>query len=321
MSAPIPNEWLRLPEVSLWDDTFNALEVWNRPDMGDSNQDGVREIVALDLVMRDWFNFLTMGFVVTPTANSDTHYAYRIPAGMPRTYVRVGDDSPAALASGGVVPDSLATLTGTENRDLVLTNGPHIRVTESGAQASALGAVLDGTGGTVTLDISVVSPTWAHIDTLEVFVNATPDLEADSSALQPLYCYTSRALDELADNDVCALTPLGPAPLDVQRVPQGNAENFQASVQLTVDTTDIINHPAATGDDAWLVFRVRGQRAVFPLIVEGTLENDTIDVLVSGTPEEQDAVLTGIGTPATAFTSPVYIDFDGGGYTAVLSPN
>lgn len=318
--APIPNDWLRLPEVSLWDDTFNALEVWNSLGMGDTNSDGVLEIVSLDIVMRDWFNFLTLGLVVTPTASSDTHSAYINPAGMPRTYVRVSDDSSQALASGSAIADVVATLSGADPRDVVLTNGPHIQVAQAGSSESALGAVLDGTSGSVTLDIDVLAPEWAAIDTLEVFANATPDLDADSSALQPLYCYTTRAPADLAENDVCALTPDGAQPLDVQLVPVASARRYQATVSLVVDAADIINHPMATGADTWLVFRVRGRRAIFPLYASVEYDDAELDILVSGTPEQQDAVLTDHGLPATAFTSPVFIDFDGNGYTSVLSP-
>ena len=47
---------------------------------------------------------------------------------MPRTYVRVTDDSPTALSSGSIVEDILTTQTGTNSRprDIVVTNGPFV---------------------------------------------------------------------------------------------------------------------------------------------------------------------------------------------------
>jgi hypothetical protein len=320
-SAPVPNDWLRLPEVSLWDDSFNALEVWNRINVSDTNGDGVREIASLDIVMRDWFNFLTLGLEVTPLGNSDTHDAYQTPAGMPRTYVRVGDDSAAALESGAIVADTLATLSGTTNRDIVVTNGPHIQVSVAGQTSSALGAVIDGTSGSVTLHVTVVSPDWAVFDTLEIFANATPDVNSADTVLQPLFCFTSRDSLELAESDVCALASQGAQALEVSLVEvAAGVGRYQASLQVTIAAGDIINHPSATGRDAWLVFRVRGDRAVFPLLLDGVISSDTLDILVSGTQAEQSAVLDGRGVPATAFTSPVFVDFDGSGYSAVLSP-
>jgi hypothetical protein len=320
-SAPVPNSWLRLPEVSLWDDSFNALEVWNRISTEDTNGDGVREITSLDIVMRDWFNFLTLGLEVTPMGNSDSHEAYRTPAGMPRTYVRVGDDSAAALESGDIVADTLATLSGAVNRDIVVTNGPHIQVSVAGQSSSALGAVIDGTSGSVTLDVSIVAPDWAVFDTLEIFANATPDVNSADTVLQPLFCFTSREPADIAENDVCALTAPGAQALEVSLVElAAGVQRYQASLQVTIAAADIVNHASATGRDAWLVFRVRGDRAIFPLLLDGVISSDTLDILVSGTQEEINAALQGVGVPATAFTSPVFVDFDGSGYSAVLSP-
>jgi hypothetical protein len=50
--ASVPNDFLRLPGVSLWSDQFTGLEVWNGFTIVDSNMDGQRENRSLDLVMR-----------------------------------------------------------------------------------------------------------------------------------------------------------------------------------------------------------------------------------------------------------------------------
>ena len=102
-NADVPNDWLRLPETSLWSDQFTGLEIWNGFTMLDTNDDGLREDTKLDRVMRDWLSMLSIGFYVTPAGNSDTHTTVADPAGMPRTYVRVADDSSAALADGTAV--------------------------------------------------------------------------------------------------------------------------------------------------------------------------------------------------------------------------
>ena len=101
---PVPTDWLRLPpEESLFDDSFNSLEVWNGFDPIDTNQDGVREISVLDTVMRDWFNFLSLGKELTPIGSSDTHYEVLESMGMPRTMVRVTDDGPDAIKEGAAL--------------------------------------------------------------------------------------------------------------------------------------------------------------------------------------------------------------------------
>ncbi|HWN68671.1 MAG TPA: CehA/McbA family metallohydrolase, partial [Haliangium sp.] len=165
--GPVPNSWLRLPAVSLWSDDFDALEVWNGMEVADSNGDGVRELTRLDLVMRDWFNFLSLGLEVTPVGSSDTHSAFSDTAGMPRTYVRVIDDSGLALQSGAVVAGVLDRLSGIEPRDVVVTNGPFVQVSAADGDASVIGEELAGSGGRVALDVRVTSPAWAAFDTIE----------------------------------------------------------------------------------------------------------------------------------------------------------
>ena len=100
----------------------------------------MNELGNLDLVSRDWMNFLSFGRVLTPVGNSDSHYLQKSPAGLPRTLVRVGDDSPDALRAG-LEDDVYATLLGEGTaRDVVVTDGPMISVTESGHDASVIGA-------------------------------------------------------------------------------------------------------------------------------------------------------------------------------------
>jgi hypothetical protein len=80
--------------------------------------------------MRDWLSMLSLGLFVTPAGNSDTHYSVADPVGMPRTYVRVGDDSASALETGSAIDAVLQTQTGANQtpRDIVVTNGPMIDV-------------------------------------------------------------------------------------------------------------------------------------------------------------------------------------------------
>ena len=144
--------------------------------MADSNGDGVRENKSLDRVMRDWLSMLSLGLFVTPAGNSDTHTAIVDPVGMPRTYVRVADDSAAALASGSVVDAVLATQTGANStpRDVVRHQRPDDRRQGRRDQPRS-GASFPATGGAaITLTVTITSPDWAEFDTLEVFANTTP---------------------------------------------------------------------------------------------------------------------------------------------------
>lgn len=320
--GPVPNAWLRLPEVSLWSDDFDALEVWNGMEVADSNGDGVRELSRLDLVMRDWFNFLSLGLEVTPIGSSDTHSRIADTPGMPRTYVRVGDDSGLALQSGAVVADVLDRLSGRAPRDVIVTSGPFVQVALAGGDASVIGAEVAGAGGRVALDVRVTAPLWAAFDTVEVFANATPEVSAPGrplaqTALAPHLCYTSRPLETLAPGDVCAAAVGGAQALSVTSTATGH----EATLRIEVGAATIATRAGATGSDAWLVVRARGSRAIHPLLMSGiTGDPAAVDLLLGNDAAAIEELLANRGVPATAFTAPVYVDFDGDGYRAPFSP-
>ncbi len=324
-NADVPNDYLRLPGESLWSDQFNGLEIWNGFDIEDSDGDGLRENKSLDRVMRDWLSMLSMGLYVTPAGDSDTHTTVANPLGMPRTFVRVADDSSAALENGSAVDAVLQTQTGANAapRDVVITDGPFMAVTVGGQPA--LGRVVSGAGG-VTITVTITSPDWAEFDTLEVFANTTPDpINAmDDTALVPLKCWTSRTLGTLNANDPCMLAQLSPEALAVNLVSipgtSGTYQRYESTLTVTLDATDIGTRQGATGTDAWLVFRARGNRAVFPIMPLNAITTATQTAILSGDFSQIQTALTGVGVPAEAVTAPVFVDFDGGGYRAPFAP-
>lgn len=324
MAQPVPNDWLRLPPGSeLFSSDFNTLEVWNGFKPADTNEDGVRELSRLDTVMRDWFNFLSFGKRLTPVGDSDTHTIRQDPMGMPRTYVRVPDDSPEALASGEAVDDIIDTLAGRAGTpvDVVVTNGPNIAVSVDGNDRP-LGAEIDGTDGDIQITVTVTAPTWAAFDTVEIFADATPDLDS-GSVLEPLACFTSRPQGEIMANDPCALAPLGGAQaLTVQTVQVAPGfDRLEATVTVTIAAGDVPKRAGATGMDAWFVVRARGDRGEFPMLLDDTVNDGNLDTFVADpSPAALDPLLQGAGVPATAFTAPFYVDFDGGGYLAPFRP-
>jgi hypothetical protein len=324
--ASVPNEILRLPEESLWDDKFNALEVWNGFGTADSDGDGVVELASLDRVLRDWFNMLSMGFFVTPTGNSDTHTSVSDPMGMPRTYVRVSNDSSAVLDTTAAADEVIATLSGKTAtgadvaRDIIVTDGPMISVSAGGN--AAIGRVVSATGGTVTLTVTVTAPDWADFDTIEVFANQTPQTPPGTvTSLVPLRCWTSRLAAGLDAKDPCKLAPLAPAPLAVGKLTDAPGPRLLATATITINASDIPTRAGKTGTDAWLVIRVRGDRGIFPIMSNGILgDAATFNTVLTGTIDQIRTALAHKGAPAQAFTSPIFVDFDGGGYRAPFAP-
>ncbi|HTL37562.1 MAG TPA: CehA/McbA family metallohydrolase, partial [Kofleriaceae bacterium] len=325
-NASTPADWLRLPGESLWSDRFNGLEVWNNFSIADSNGDGLRENRSIDRVMRDWLSMLSLGMFVTPSGSSDTHTVNADPPGMPRTFVRVADDSPTALLSPASVDAVIQTQTGANGtaRDVVVTDGPMIDVRVAGQPA--LGRVVPAVNTSVTLDVTVTAADWAEFDTLEVFANTTPDAvgKDDVTVLVPLKCFTSRVLTSLAANDPCKQAALAPEAMNVQLATVsggGGFKRYEATVQVTLDASDIVTRAGATGSDAWLVFRVRGDRGIFPILLKSDTVTDTsMPALLSGDMATIATALQGHGVPAEAFTAPVFVDFDGQGYRAPFAP-
>ncbi len=325
--GPVPLEWLRLPpeDNNLFSDNFNSLEVWNGFASSDTDGDGVREITKLDIVMRDWFNFLSFGKNLTPIGSSDTHYEVLEQMGMPRTMVRVTDDSADAIESGSnlirEILDNLARTSGLVT-DVVVTDGPHIRLSVDGDDRP-LGKVINGTDGDIEITISVQSAKWAQFDTIEFFANDTPEIgDVDVTALQPFACFTSRS--SLMANDPCELAELGgggAGSLVIDVVDVGNGfERFESSKTFTVSSGDISTRSGGTGQDAWIVARVRGDRAIYPLYVGNLLDGQEVSTFVNGDSPALEAILKGRGRPAAAFTSAFYVDFDGAGYKAPFAP-
>jgi hypothetical protein len=240
--------------------------------------------------------------------------------GFPRSYVRVDDDSPGALADGSVVGSLLDTLTGRTPRDVVVTNGPMVRVTEDGETSSVIGRVVEG-DGTVTLTIEVQSPRWAAFDTIEVFTNAVPDVETDVTTQYPSACFTTTALADLDPGDPCALAPLGVELLAVDEVEVAPGfTRYQATVNVTLASDQPIYPDGATGEDMWVVVRVRGNRGLYPVLLSGVLAGTDLATLLGGSQSDLDEALDGVGVGAVAFTAPIFLDLDGGGYRAPFAP-
>ena len=324
-AMPVPVEWLRLPPESgqLFSDEFNSLEVWNGFGMMDTNGDGVMEMANLDIVMRDWFNFLSFGKQVAPIASSDTHTEVIDAMGMPRTMVRVSDDSSSAILSGtSLTREILDVLQGAAGKfvDLIMTDGPQLAITVDGDDRP-LGKVIDGSSGTIELKIDVQSPDWAEIDTIEIFSNATPEVgQVISSELYPIACFTTRI--SLEDNDPCQMAGLGgAATLTVNSVDLGGGfSRFESSITVSITPSDIPVRAGSSGTDAWFVIRVRGTRSIYPLFVGNLFEDEDVSIFVDGDANAVENALLGRGRPATAITSAFYVDFDGAGFKAQFAP-
>lgn len=155
---------------------FDAVEVylgfWPADDT--TVPDRERQDVLVNTILRDWFDFLSFGLPITATGDSDTHQRWSVPAGMPRTMVRVPDDSMAAIRAG-VGGEVARTISGQARRDVVVTNGPMIRMWIGPDPSAGIGSTvaLPSPSAPIALHVAVQAAPWARFDTIELYANAT----------------------------------------------------------------------------------------------------------------------------------------------------
>ncbi len=133
-----------------YDPDFDALEVWNG-----------RNVEAREKVLADYFALLRTKHPVTATADTDTHGIVGQEAGYPRTYVRVHDDSHLDAWSASRTTDLVRGVR--ERRDVVLTNGPFLRVVVNGAPIGGVAR-----GREIEVKVHVESAPWIRVERFRV---------------------------------------------------------------------------------------------------------------------------------------------------------
>jgi hypothetical protein len=291
------------PSANLFDSGFDALEVW----IGTNGRGGYED----DLFgqnLGDWANLLNQGILRTGVTSSDTHQRLNTQVNA-RSYVA------SAVTDPGDLDDEAETLAANvvEGR-LIGTNGPFFTITTqatcatSGAQTGGLAIgqstlICDGegiTGGSVDVTLTIDSPTWAEYDTVELYVNSATQLwDHDADAGTP---DRYRALPDVtlsAPGDF-TVDPI----VDFVMIPGATHWNSTVTHTLTGLT-----------DDVWIVAVVRGTDGnvapIFPFYPNSLNQggNTTLADLTDGNVGEG-------GMVAVAYANPLYVDVDGGGWTA-----
>jgi hypothetical protein len=164
-----------------YDASFDALEVWNG-----------RNIAARAQVLLDFQAMLRTGHPVTAVADTDTHGIVGQEAGYPRTYVRVPRDGELDAWDAARTADLVRSIR--ILRDVVLTNGPMLRVTANGAPIGAVAV-----GRVVKVDVHIESAPWVVVDKVSVLLasgtqesKAVLERAAPSGALAAQATFTVR---------------------------------------------------------------------------------------------------------------------------------
>ncbi|MFT4518717.1 MAG: hypothetical protein ACI9JM_001102 [Halioglobus sp.] len=280
-----------------FDDGFDALEVW----IGTNGRGGiVNEFLGQNA--GDWFNLMNQDIVRIGIANSDTHDR-RFTRTSARTLIPSATIDPINLSTQAEVL-AATVLDG----KAVGTNAPFLLLQadgEFGAQPQHAGLRLaDDTtmpadsGSDVVLTATVSTPAWAPVDRIEFYINNQPQLTSAPGA--------SARYGVCADAWVEAGDPAWVAVNVVINAFVVGASRTDITATLTLDNVT---------EDAWIVAVARGSDGVseplFP-VLPASLDsggNSTLADLTDGNLGEG-------GTPAFAFTNPLFVDVNGDGWTA-----
>ncbi len=277
--------------------SFNALEIW----IGESRSQVSTNFLGQNA--GDWFNLLNQGYRRTGVADSDSHSRTVGQVGAPRTFVASPSDDPSALAA---IADTLSQ--NVNDGRAFGSNAPIVRVRVQAA-STAEEARLDlgypteisTTDGEVEIQVDIQSPDWAEFDTVEYYVNATTTCSSsnkESGAGQvPVRRY--------AISPTTVQNAPGDFTVSSDEVVPGHSR-LEASTSLTL---------TGLTEDVWIVVMVKGtdgvSKPLFPVLPNSlkTATNTTLADLTDGNLGED-------GMTALAFTNPIYVDVDGGGWTA-----
>lgn len=280
-----------------FDDGFDSLELW----IGDNGRGGIVETFPSQNA-GDWFNLINQGIVKTGVANSDSHVK-RFTRVAARTLIASDEEDPGKLSGHA---EQLAT--SVRGGRSIATNVPFLLLdaqgTYNGVNQHAGLRIEDNTvlpvdaGSDVELQVSVATPVWAQIDRVEFYINNQPERSspADSAARYRVCPDVTihKGDEQWISNDIAV----------VEAVP--GAVRTEVSVTLKLDDLS---------RDSWVVVVASGSDGVseplFPVLPEGLEQssNTSLEDLIDGNLGEE-------GTPAFAFTNPLFIDVDGDGWTA-----
>ncbi len=243
-------------DTGLWSDEFTAMELMNGPDLE-----------RFWGVTRWWLTMIGRGATPTGTGVTDTHVRYgRVLGGVPRTFVYVDEANDSAASF-----DTEHFVDAVNTQSAIGTNGPFVRVeaTNDDGESAGLGEVLATNDETVTFEVTVEVPEWVEVNRIEMIMNS------DDVVTEPGGYET----DPIPPTDTFDIEFDGE---DLEVVATGEEEHrrYRKVVEIDVDTDE----------DAYVVFLVRGNDGMYPVLPDNNIE-------------------------PFAFTNPVYLDADGEGYS------
>lgn len=152
-----------------WDDSFEAIEVFNDGDWV-SNRNGT---------VQDWLWFLTQGVPMVAVGSSDSHAISGTVVGYARTCVDFSDTAFATLPQTPSARRELADVL----RDEVSAGRASVNggiFVEATVNGQGPGSLVDVNAAMATVSVRVQAPSWVDVDTLEVVYWDGDSVETDT---------------------------------------------------------------------------------------------------------------------------------------------
>ncbi len=130
---------------------FDAIEVFNGTDVNQLLQ-----------VLPDWFFFLNRGKRYVAMGNTDSHNAYRLEPGFPRTYLYFGNKPVQRITPQDVVQ-------AIRRGNVLVCGGPVVTMRTS--RGETVGSTMVTRDGLVDLQVNVQSASWVRVNRLKLYVN------------------------------------------------------------------------------------------------------------------------------------------------------
>jgi hypothetical protein len=282
---------------------FDALEVW----VGDDRTAALTNFLGQNA--GDWFNLINQGIVRTAVSDSDTHRRTATQSGFPRNMVASPTDDPGDLSG---LADTLSANVNAGRS--IGTNGPMVRVTVAADSTGDVGKLelgfpttIETTDGEVDITVDIQSPEWARFNRVEYYINTQTTRTMSNKQTGAGVVSVKRY--SITPDVVHNVSP------SLQPAPGTSSDRWEFTDTLTL--TGLI-------EDTWIVVMVKGTDGVseplFPMVpnsLKTCLNPPTCSMLVNQTLAELiDGNLGQDGMLALAFSNPLFVDVDGGGYTA-----
>lgn len=262
-----------------------------------------------------WFNLLNLGQIVTAAADADTHRIVAEPVGIPRNFIASSVDPRDARGADYSEIDLEEYAASIKAHRLTISAGPVVMMSarsETG-DAAEIGQII--TGRKVLFTVEVKAPPWGWFDTVDIYANTEPipvddktDTPMQGTAADPAMFYKPYHVPRYTYE-----------PTKTFKLSDATLENWKAEKGAISAT---VSFEMNVEDDTWVVAmaygtrQTKGYRSLFPIATK--VLSDPADMPENFDPTNLSEFHADkkVGGAAWGLTNPIFIDADGGGFTA-----